>query len=207
MDMSRANRAAQGIYTVLRFVRHPRYARSVIEPRVRLAARFMTQHRLGPLAAWRLSVIRPYTLLDFERLSALRGLVERVIADGVPGSLVECGSWRGGSGALIAATADRDPSRQVWLLDSWEGFPAPTSDLDVASNGFVGSAGQCAAPRADAERVLGLVQRRAEDVQLVQGWFEDTVPEVKERIGQIALLHLDGDLYGSTKTCLEELYP
>lgn len=199
--------AAQRIVTLLRFVRHPRYARAVLEPRLRLAGLFMKRDHLGPLEAWRLSVVRPYTLLDFERLSTLRRLVERIIAEGVPGSLVECGSWRGGSGALIGAVARRDESRHVWLLDSWEGFPASTSDLDVASNGFVGTAGACAAPREDAERVLGLLHQRPEAVDLVQGWFEDSIPQVKERMGKIALLHLDGDLYQSTKTCLEELYP
>ena len=132
MNTPPTRRAAQGIYGLLRFVRHPRYARSVIEPRLRLATRFVKHDRLDPLTAWRLSAIRPYTLLDFERLSTLRRLVERV---------------------------------------------------------------------------LGLLHQRSEAVHLVQGWFEDTIPQVKERMGPIALLHLDGDLYQSTKTCLEELYP
>ncbi len=38
-----------------------------------------------------------------------------------------------------------------------------------------------------------------------EGWFEDTVPAAQ--IGQIALLRLDGDLYESTKVCVQHLFP
>jgi hypothetical protein len=38
-----------------------------------------------------------------------------------------------------------------------------------------------------------------------EGWFQDTIPKVV--MGPIALLRLDGDLYESTKVCLEGLYP
>ena len=38
----------------------------------------------------------------------------------------------------------------------------------------------------------------------VKGWFQDTVP--KNNHGPIAILRLDGDLYASTKICLEHLY-
>ena len=40
---------------------------------------------------------------------------------------------------------------------------------------------------------------------LIKGWFQDTVPTWEER--PIAVLRLDGDLYESTKICLEYLYP
>jgi O-methyltransferase len=39
----------------------------------------------------------------------------------------------------------------------------------------------------------------------VKGWFEHTVPSF-EPPSPIALLRLDGDLYESTKVCLESLY-
>jgi len=37
------------------------------------------------------------------------------------------------------------------------------------------------------------------------GWFADTIPTAE--IGEIALLRLDGDLYESTRICVEHLYP
>ena len=39
-----------------------------------------------------------------------------------------------------------------------------------------------------------------------KGWFQDTVPKDVEEIEKIAILRLDGDLYASTKVCLEYLY-
>ena len=38
------------------------------------------------------------------------------------------------------------------------------------------------------------------------GWFQDTLPAVSELIKEVAILRLDGDLFASTKVCLEWLY-
>lgn len=43
-------------------------------------------------------------------------------------------------------------------------------------------------------------------MHLIRGWFEQTLPEHKKRIGPIALLHLDCDWYVSVGFCLSELY-
>lgn len=39
---------------------------------------------------------------------------------------------------------------------------------------------------------------------MVKGLFQDTLPH--SEIQHIALLHLDGDWYDSTRVCLEQLY-
>lgn len=47
-----------------------------------------------------------------------------------------------------------------------------------------------------------------EGVELVDGWFEDTVPEFDfQQIGHIGLVHLDADLYSSTAIALEHAGP
>jgi len=43
-------------------------------------------------------------------------------------------------------------------------------------------------------------------VFMVAGWFQDTLPEYKNKIGEISFLRIDGDWYESTKCCLENLY-
>ncbi len=44
--------------------------------------------------------------------------------------------------------------------------------------------------------------------ELVVGWFEDTLPEfLAEHPGQVAFLHIDCDLYSSTKTVLDHVGP
>jgi hypothetical protein len=45
-----------------------------------------------------------------------------------------------------------------------------------------------------------------DNVFLVEGWFQDTLPGIQHKIGDIALLRLDGDLYESTMVCLDNLY-
>jgi len=50
---------------------------------------------------------------------------------------------------------------------------------------------------------LGLARDR---VFMVKGWFQDTLPKYKDKIGAISLLRIDADLYKSTKCCLENLY-
>jgi hypothetical protein len=45
-----------------------------------------------------------------------------------------------------------------------------------------------------------------DEVNLIKGWFQDTVPVTKNKIGAIAVLRLDGDWYESTKVPLENFY-
>ena len=45
-----------------------------------------------------------------------------------------------------------------------------------------------------------------ENVRLHQGWFDETVPRfARETSGPIAFMHVDADLYSSTKTIFREL--
>ena len=44
-------------------------------------------------------------------------------------------------------------------------------------------------------------------IALVKGWFQDTVASHKDKVGEIAVLRLDGDWYESTKIPLENFYP
>ena len=44
-------------------------------------------------------------------------------------------------------------------------------------------------------------------INLIKGWFQDTLNVNKKFIKNIALLRLDGDFYESTMITLEELYP
>ncbi|MFM7447889.1 MAG: TylF/MycF/NovP-related O-methyltransferase, partial [Leptolyngbyaceae cyanobacterium] len=41
---------------------------------------------------------------------------------------------------------------------------------------------------------------------LIKGWFQDTVPVYRDKVGPIAILRLDGDWYESTKIPLDNFY-
>ena len=60
-------------------------------------------------------------------------------------------------------------------------------------------------PREEVEasfRRFGLLD---DQVEFVEGWFQDTLPKLKDRTWSV--VRLDGDMYGSTMTSLENLYP
>ena len=67
------------------------------------------------------------TMIGMQRLTSLQRCVETVLADDVPGDLVECGVWRGGACILMRAVlaAYQDETRCVWLADSFAGVPPP----------------------------------------------------------------------------------
>jgi len=151
-------------------------------------------------------IVKPYTLLPYSRLSKLYELASRLEKQKVEGSFVECGVWNGGSAGLIASVAEYNKSRHVWLFDSWEGLPE-SNRYDVRSNGELGKQGMFVGSEENVKELLfKKIKLNSQRFHLVKGWFTDTLFIHKKDIGQIALLHLDCDLYESVKLCLEELY-
>ena len=66
------------------------------------------------------------TMIGMQRLTSLQHCVETVLADDIPGDLIECGVWRGGACILMRAVlaAYGDETRSVWLADSFAGCAA-----------------------------------------------------------------------------------
>jgi Macrocin-O-methyltransferase (TylF) len=141
-------------------------------------------------------------------LANVRACVERVLADGVPGDLIETGVWRGGVVILMRAILDayEDRARVVVAADSFQGSPRPNGDTDPVDAGNALHAwNDLAVPREDVERNFDLYGLLDEQVQFVQGWFKDTLPALRNRTWSV--VRLDGDLYESTKDALVNLYP
>lgn len=149
------------------------------------------------------------TMIGMQRLTSLQNCVETVLAEDIPGDLVECGVWRGGACILMRAVlaAYGDETRCVWLADSFAGLPPPDTANYKADKGlrldlFGSILGVSEAEvRANFER-YGLLDER---VRFLPGWFKDTLHDAP--IDRIALLRLDGDLYESTVQALIALYP
>jgi O-methyltransferase len=149
------------------------------------------------------------TMIGMQRLTSLQHCVETVLADDIPGDLVECGVWRGGASILMRAVlaAYGDKTRCVWLADSFAGLPRPDTANYKADKGlrFDRFAPVLAVSetevRANFER-YGLLD---DQVRFLPGWFKDTLHDAP--IDRIAVLRLDGDLYESTIQALDALYP
>lgn len=155
------------------------------------------------------------TMVGAARLDNVQDLIGRVLAEGVPGDLVETGVWRGGTVILMRAVlaAYGDPDRCVWVCDSFQGLPEPDLERyphdeelqmpDRFSKNIMDAL--LAVPvekvQANFER-YGLLDDR---VRFLEGWFRDTLPDAP--IDRIAVLRLDGDLYESTMDGLVNLEP
>ena len=156
---------------------------------------------------------RPYSMAAEPVLRDLVGRVHGVLDAGVPGAFVECGTWRGGSSFLMAEILRRrgETGRTVWMLDSFEGLPPPR---DIDGPGAARYAADTDSPdyydncRAAVEEVRAAARDLGLEgvTEIVPGWFDQTLPQVKDRIGPIAILRIDCDWYDPVLLCLETLY-
>jgi O-methyltransferase len=149
------------------------------------------------------------TMIGMQRLTSLQRCVETVLADDIPGDLVECGVWRGGACILMRAVlaAYGDETRCVWLADSFEGLPLPDPAKYKADKGIRSdlAAGILGVPEAEVRANFQRYGLLDDQVRFLPGWFKDTLHDAP--IDRIALLRLDGDLYESTIQALDALYP
>lgn len=147
------------------------------------------------------------TMIGVVRMRNLRHLLERVIADGVPGDLIETGVWRGGAciymRGILAAHGIGD--RTVWVADSFRGLPPPDETA------FPQDRGDTHHTHAELAIPLETVRRNFEryglldsQVRFLEGWFKDTLPTAP--VERLAILRLDGDMYESTIEALDALY-
>ena len=148
------------------------------------------------------------TMIGIKRLANLRALIESVIAEKVPGDLIETGVWRGGACILARAVlfAYNVTDRHIWAADSFEGLPQANEQQYPADVGSEFHKYQELAVTLeqvqDNFRAYGLLD---EQTKFLKGWFKDTLPNAP--IGQLALMRLDGDMYESTTDALTSLYP
>jgi O-methyltransferase len=142
------------------------------------------------------------SMIDPVRAGNLSRLAKRIEDENIPGDVVECGVYRGGSAATMARVATHSALRRtVWLFDSFQGMPPVTEVDGPGAQDWVG------ALVYDARKVAKLLKRTGADmsrVRIVEGFFADSFPTVD--IPQIALLNVDSDWYESVKICFEKFY-
>jgi O-methyltransferase len=159
--------------------------------------------------------VAPYTLLSPARLAEAIQATEYVIDQQIPGAIVECGVWRGGTMMAIGLTLmGRGEQRPLYLFDTFEGMSEPTErdrmqGVDARPVWESMREGASSAwTRASIEEVRTAMETTGYDpglVRFVKGKVEDTLPA--EAPDEISLLRLDTDFYESTRQELVHLYP
>jgi hypothetical protein len=149
-----------------------------------------------------------HTHASVQDLLHLYSCVEAIHREGIEGDIVECGSWRGGSSAIMLKRARQLGSNcSIYIYDSFEGLPE-AREVEVDGKKAQKSRSQeLAWVKADYEDVVDILRKLGiydHRVHIVKGWFDQTTPQ--SPVQKVALLHSDGDLYESTRTVLENFY-
>jgi len=163
--------------------------------------------------------VSPYTMTSAKRIHVLCEATRYISQTRIPGDIVECGVWKGGSMMAVARTllGESDPKRNLYLFDTFEGMTDP-SEYDVTAEGKTATELLKSTPRSEDRESLWCIAQKdgvrvamesthypIDRIHLIQGRVEETVPT--QAPDRIALLRLDTDWYMSTRHEMEHLYP
>jgi hypothetical protein len=117
----------------------------------------------------------------------------------VPGNVIECGTWKGGSATNLSLVC-RIVGRKLKVYDSFEGLPEGEAGYPEARHCKKGDyLGTLDEVKSNIRRYGAI-----ECCQFVKGWFKDTLPKLDF---PILLAFLDVDLQASLHTCVKSIWP
>lgn len=163
-----------------------------------------------------IKAVKPFTITPIEKIAAMVDAARYVERMQVPGAIVECGVWRGGS-TMAAALALRELKdfRDLYLLDTFAGMTTPTeNDIDYSGTPAASRYAEfaaidhnewCYASLEDVRANIASTEYPADKCHFVKGDVLETFPSCGP--DQIAILRLDTDWYELTLHELRHLYP
>jgi O-methyltransferase len=155
-----------------------------------------------------------YTMTSRERVYSLISSVEYIVKNDIPGAIVECGVWKGGSSMACLLTLKHlnANDRDIYLYDTFAGMPEPTSKDGLEEHAIYnslkdksGNSSWCRSLENEVYSNLEKCNYPMSKIKLVKGLVEETIPA--ESPEKIAILRLDTDWYSSTFHELTHLYP
>jgi len=144
-----------------------------------------------------------------------------VVENNIQGDIIECGVASAGNFAsMILGAISSNPLgiyRKFWGFDSFVGIQlAGKKDTQQAGIGEITH--NTDVPYEDLLVSSGITSHSKENVinnltswgllpnvqiELVEGWVQNSIPLINDRIEKIAILRLDMDVYNPTKFCLD----
>lgn len=132
---------------------------------------------------------------EIEVNSVWTEIIDDMFHRGTKGDLLEFGVYRGASlSKLIDLFAGKDLITRFYGFDSFQGLPKPDVDKDPAR----WREGEFSATKSEAWARISSRLGDTSNVELVEGWFNDTLPHYGDKINEIAFIRIDCDLYQST---------
>jgi len=175
--------------------------------------------------------VKHNTMLPYEQLVSLYEEVAYCEKNKIPGAFVECGVWKAGASGLMALANKHFSSqpRNIFLFDAFDDICEPDSthdDKNLVAEIKKITASDKEEYKGELKPLTGVydqwgghgtlqeaknlleekIKYPADHLFYIKGWFQNTVPEWKTKINEIAILRLDGDWYESTKVCMDALY-
>lgn len=160
---------------------------------------------------------KDYTMTSPERMYSLYKSTEYVINNNIPGDIVECGVWRGGSSMVCALTMIKMQStdKKIYMYDTYSGMSEPTEkDVDFEGNPSINKWKKMErdehnkwdyASLKEVKNNMRKTNYPDEKIIYIKGKVENTIPEkIPEKI---SILRLDTDWYESTYHELIHLFP
>jgi O-methyltransferase len=143
--------------------------------------------------------IRPQTKVDVMRCYELWTMIAQ--SSKLYGAIIEVGTWKGGTTALIAnRAAESGISDPIFACDTFAGV-VKSSDVD----GNYRNGEYADASATEVEELVSKVG--APPVTILQGIFPDDTAHSIPVDMQFRLAHIDVDVYQSAKDCVEWIWP
>jgi O-methyltransferase len=146
------------------------------------------------------------SLASPRRLINLRAVARAAADRRIPGVFVECGTYRGGSAAVIADQLARaNPRLHVHLFDVFTGMPKPGENDPREAWDDVGKF--VASPEQVRQTFRAAhVPLASEHLYIHQGLFEHTLPDFDIPKEGLSFLHVDCDWHDAVRMVIEKFF-
>jgi len=156
-----------------------------------------------------ISICSPFSMISPERMTANIKAVHDAQEKSIPGCIIECGVWRGGSLLSMILAAENYPSieREFHAYDTFAGMTPPTP-ADVDCNNQAAKTLIDSDPWVRCISHLDEVQHNiSSHTSIVPQYHVGDIVETRVVPSPIAVLRLDTDWYESTRFELETFFP
>ena len=143
---------------------------------------------------------------------SLTMMIENILEDEIPGGIMETGVHTGFSSMVMSAVLSTHgvSGREEYFCDSFNGLPRPSAALypeDKGSKFWMMKKHYLGGPAITQANfdAVGLTKPGRQHWEV--GFFNESMPGLVGRVGRLAILRLDGDMFESTWQVLHAMYP